>query len=141
MSASSSSLMNLSLARLRRSLTSALALLKFSMLKAYTVTSLIPISRHHCRVSASFSKPALCPEITSCPAWKKTIAGVLQWNLQISVLCQFSIFLFISVLFMHFNVLKSVHHTKFSRLNSVHLKFCKIRIFGQKSTLRLNGTK
>lgn len=41
--------------------TSSSLRLKFSMLKAYTVTSLTPNSRHHCRHSDNFSNPLVWP--------------------------------------------------------------------------------
>ena len=64
--------------------------------------------------------------ILNCPV----TAGVLRRNWQISVLCQFSIFLSISVLFMPFHVPKSVQHNKFNRLKLLHHKFCEIQILG-----------
>lgn len=41
--------------------TSSLLRLKFSMLNAYTVTSMMPIWRHHCIVSVSLLNPIVCP--------------------------------------------------------------------------------
>ena len=71
----------------------------------------------------------------------KSLSGVLRRNWQISVLCQFSIFLSISVLFMPFHVPKSVQHNKFNRLKLLHHKFCEIQILGWELTERWNGKK